>query len=210
MLDVEIKQEVCSEGDEPAEAPNEIEMIENLPKGRLVQFELRQNVTPNKVRPKIAVKKPELLLPIPQHRVEQPPEVPIQIPSQVKITRVPKLPAKPQESPADQQQRLPKSTQAVPVSLRSAIATRSTLSEKNKPYNNSNSSEQIPVNAIINLADNIQQSIEKWAESNRVYNTHRMAMDRQNAESLAVIASSLSTFSQAILNLSQQGTNHSS
>lgn len=58
------------------------------------------------------------------------------------------------------------------------------------------------------MAQGIQQSIDKWVDTNRIYNRHRMDMERQNAESMAVIASSLRTFSQAILNFSQQESNN--
>lgn len=65
----------------------------------------------------------------------------------------------------------------------------------------------MPLNALVGLAQTIQQSVDKYVETNRIYNRHRMEMDRQNAQSMAVIASSLKTFTQAILNFSQQPNN---
>lgn len=209
MLDVQIKQEIGSDEEDVDVEPPEIEMAESLPNGQADAADEKPAPTIEKARPRITVKQPERLL-RPQ-RIVQPSEVPVPIPSHVKITRVHTMPPKMQAAQMNQHQRLATRARPVSISVPSAVTVNKTsVSERNKVHNNISAPEQIPLHTVMNLATNIQQSVELWVDSNRAYNTHRMEMERQNADSLAVIAASLRTFSQAILNYSQQGSNHRS
>lgn len=54
----------------------------------------------------------------------------------------------------------------------------------------------------MNLGRAMHHTLDKWVEMNRVYNQHRMEMERRNAETMADMAKSFRSFSQALLNFS--------